>query len=132
MEQRRVHSGLLNHRSQGLWGDRRDRRAQALNLEDSLLMELLSLETWQALRGCSREERWGGGNGSLGAGGFYTPCACLCEVGLPTGGGCGVKMKTLHSFGGILRIRQDPCPHLGGITERRQDQENVVYLGLWG
>lgn len=47
-EQRGVHSGLLNHRSQSLRGAREDRYAQAMNLEDSWLMELLSLETWQA------------------------------------------------------------------------------------
>ena len=40
-------------------------------------------------RGCSREERWGGGNGSLGAGGFYTPAPASVEWGLPQVGGGG-------------------------------------------
>ena len=129
-EKRGVTWGLLSHNSQGLQGARKDRCAQAMDLEEYCWG---SASAWKLDRhslGYRKEGSWSRCNESLGA--SIPLVLCPWQTKPPVGGLWGAGMKISDKFGMILGISKGLCPFLGRTLERRQVQENVMYLDQWG
>lgn len=129
-EKRGVTWGHLSHNSQGLQGARKDRCAQAMYLEEYCWG---SVSAWKLDRhslGYRKEGSWSRCNESLGA--SIPLVLCPWQTKPPVGGLWGAGMKISDRFGMILGISKGLCPFLGRTLERKQVQENVMYLDQCG